>query len=53
MEKVVAVVLIVEDEALIRLNAMDFATDAGHEAIEAANADAAAQARRHAPDGDT
>src|ERR1700761_5755520 len=39
VEKVVAVVLIVEDEALIRLNAMDFATDAGHEAIEAANAD--------------
>ena len=39
MEKVVAVVLIVEDEALIPLNAMDFATDAGHEAIEAANAD--------------
>ena len=36
-----AVVLIVEDEFLIRIMAADFARDAGHEAIEAANADEA------------
>ena len=36
-----AVVLIVEDEALIRLAAVMFVEDAGFEAIEAANADEA------------
>ena len=35
------VVLIVEDEALIRLNAVDVIEEAGFEAIEAANADEA------------
>ena len=35
------VVLVVEDEPLILMVALDFATDAGFEAIGAANADAA------------
>jgi CheY-like chemotaxis protein len=36
-----AVVLIVEDEAIVRLDAIDSLTDAGFRAIEAANADEA------------
>ena len=35
------VVLIVEDEALLRMDAVDMITDAGHVAIEASNADEA------------
>jgi len=41
VEREVAVVLIVEDEALIRINAVDFVERAGHVAIEAASADEA------------
>jgi CheY-like chemotaxis protein len=37
------VVLVVEDEPLIRLNAIDLIEEAGFEAIEAANADEAIQ----------
>jgi CheY-like chemotaxis protein len=36
-----AVVLIVDDEAMVRLTAADFAASAGHEVIEAADADEA------------
>jgi CheY-like chemotaxis protein len=35
------VVLIVEDELLLRMDAVDMITSAGFEAVEAANADAA------------
>ena len=35
------VVLVVEDEALIRLNAVDLIEEAGFQALEAANADEA------------
>jgi two-component system, response regulator PdtaR len=35
------IVLIVEDEALLRMDAVDFIEDAGFETIEAAHADAA------------
>ena len=35
------VVLIVEDEAIIRMNAVDAIMDAGHEVLEAENADEA------------
>lgn len=37
----VAIVLVVEDEALIRLDAVQMIEDAGYEVVEAANADAA------------
>jgi CheY-like chemotaxis protein len=39
MSKVKAAVLVVEDEPLIRLAAMDLIEGAGYEAIEATNAD--------------
>jgi CheY-like chemotaxis protein len=38
-----AAILVVEDEALIRLNAVDFLTDEGYVVLEAANADEAIQ----------
>jgi CheY-like chemotaxis protein len=41
-------VLIVEDEALIRLGAVRMIEDAGFEVIEAANADEAIQIKLHA-----
>jgi CheY-like chemotaxis protein len=38
-----AAILVVEDESLIRLNAVDFLTDEGYIVLEAANADEALQ----------
>ena len=38
-----SVVLVVEDEALIRMSAVQIAEDAGYEALEASNADEAIQ----------
>jgi len=43
VEKNKGTVLVVEDEILIRMTAVDIITDAGYEVIEAANADEAIQ----------
>ena len=48
--KVPALVLIVEDQPLIRLNAMDLVVDAGFQALEAKNADEAIQLLELHPD---
>lgn len=36
-----SLILVVDDEALVRMNAVDLLEDAGHQVIEAANADEA------------
>ena len=41
MEKSKGLVLVVEDEALVRMHAADMITDAGYDVIEACNADEA------------
>ena len=48
--KVPALVLIVEDQPLIRINAMDLVIDAGFQALEAKNADEAIQLLELHPD---
>ncbi|HEY5336610.1 MAG TPA: response regulator [Rhizomicrobium sp.] len=45
-----AIVLVVEDEALIRLDAVQMIEDAGYEVVEAANADAAIRILESRPD---
>ena len=51
-ETMSAVVLIVEDEAMIRFNVLDALEDVGHVAIEAANADEAIMLLKHRSDVD-
>ena len=45
-----SLILVVEDEALIRMTAADFLADAGHRVIEAANADLAVDVLEHHDD---
>ena len=45
-----AVVLVVEDQPLIGMNTVDFITDAGFEALEAANADEAIEILQSRPE---
>jgi CheY-like chemotaxis protein len=44
------VVLVVDDEALVRMNAVDMIEEAGHEVVEAASADEALQILARRPD---